>query len=397
MVTNMKEIITQFRRDLHRIPELDTDLQKTRAYLTNYLNKLSCELVDLGESGFVALFNTPVIPENEDLTDPTISTISTISTIAFRADMDALPIEEMSDADYVSTHPGIMHACGHDGHMAILLGLATKIEEHLDELGDLGIMLIFQAAEETTGGAKLICDSGVFETYNVQRIYGLHLWPGYPKDTVICRSKEFMAGTCVVTIDIEGRSAHIGKFKDGIDALGIAADFIRATYDMEGRELDEKVFRLLKFGMLSSGTGVNIVASHAKIQGTLRTYDSETKAFLWNRMKEIAQALEEQTGAAFTFSRTDGYPPVVNPPAVYEEATASLKAAGFDIFALEEPMLIAEDFSYYLEEVPGLFIHLGTGSDTPLHTCNYEMDEDVLVTGVNIFYRLLLDYKKEWE
>jgi hippurate hydrolase len=373
--TTLRSNLIRFRRDLHRIPELDRNLPKTTTYVKDYLNHLPCEITDVGDAGFVAFFRGGKAATDAPAT-------------AFRADMDALPVTEANDVDYKSTHEGKMHACGHDGHMSILMGLASEVANRLAELGQ-NVILIFQAAEETTGGARDIAESGVLQKYNTDKIYGLHLWPGYPKDTIICRQGDFMASTTVFYIDIEGRSAHVGVYKQGIDALEIACRYVNKVYEMEKSEVATELSRLLRFGVLSSGTAVNVVPGSARLEGTLRTYRKEVHNFLWGRMKEIATDLEAKTGAVFTLSHSNPYPAVINPQDLFEDARKKFQKAGIDFFEPGEPLLISEDFSCYREAAPALFMHLGTGRETPLHSADYQIDEDVLETGVRAFKTLL--------
>jgi hippurate hydrolase len=372
---NLKTNLIKFRRDLHKIPELDRALPKTTAYIRDYLKHLPCEITEAGTAGFVAFFKGGRSAENA-------------ATTAFRSDMDALPVTESTGLPFASIHEGRMHACGHDGHMSILMGLASEVAAHIEEL-DQNVALIFQAAEETTGGAGDIAASGILQKYNTKKIYGLHLWPGYPKDTVICREGDFMASTTVFYIDIKGRSAHVGVYKKGIDALETAGRYITKVYEMEKKEVATEISRLLRFGILQSGTAVNVVPAAARLEGTLRTYSKEVQSFLWNRMNEIAGDLEAKTGAAFTFSHSIPYPAVINPKDLFEEARKKLLKAGFEFFEPAEPLMISEDFSCYQEAAPALFFHLGTGRDEPLHSADYQIDEDVLETGVRAFKTLL--------
>jgi hippurate hydrolase len=365
--------IIELRRDLHRIPELHFSLPKTREYLTGFLKELDCELVDLGEPGFLALFNMSKTGE----------------TMAFRTDMDALPIEEINDVPYKSEHTGQMHACGHDGHMAIILAFARKIHENLTKINQ-GVVLIFQAAEETTGGASLICKSGIFKKYNITKVYGLHLWPNVEAGAIAIRKGEFMAGTNVLNIQIQGRASHIANYKMGIDALRAASDFVQNVYKMETEELDPSIYRLLKFGMLKAGTGVNIVASEASLGGTLRTYSKQVKDFLFDRMHKIASDIEAKTGTKIKIEASEGYPPLINPSELFSDFVEKMQKLHTNLIILEDPLLVSEDFSYYQLETPGLFFHLGTGSDTPLHTNNYYLNEEVLERGVEIFWELLV-------
>jgi hippurate hydrolase len=368
----LKDELVKLRRDLHRIPELDRDLPKTEAYIKDYLAGLPCEIIPAGDSGFCAFFKAK----------------GDVETVAFRSDMDALPIDEANDVDYRSVHDGRMHACGHDGHMSILLGLATEAAKDMDAL-QKSVLLIFQGAEETTGGAKQICESGVLERCGVARIYGLHLWPGYPKGMVICRNGAFMASTLVFRVEIKGKSVHVGTYRDGIDALEVGCALVNRFYAMEKEAAPPEVFRLLRFGVFESGRATNIVPGHALLEGTLRTYSKDIQDSMWGRMREIADELTRDTGAEITFSHSDPYPAVVNDAALFDDAKAVLKSAGYDFFEPETPIMISEDFSWYQQYVPGLFFHLGTGMDTPLHNANYQIDEDVLPIGVDIFKRLL--------
>jgi len=368
--TDLEKLIIDFRRDLHKIPELDTALPKTRAYLENALSKTGCELRDLGEAGFSAYF---------DANKP--------ETIAFRADMDALPLAEETGLPYKSEHEDKMHACGHDGHMAILLGLATWAGEHKDKL-NANVLLIFQGAEETTGGAKRICDSGVLSDYGAKRIYGLHLWPNEPLGAILCRKNEFMAGTFVVNVNFFGHAAHAAEFWNGADALAAAVHFYKSAYALEA-SLPENVFRLLRFCQLNAGSANNVVAENAHLEGTIRAFDDKTFATLKEGLSDIAKGIENDFNVRVELSYSEGYPPVMNPPELYESAKSVLTAAGFEWQELDEPRMQAEDYSYYQKEIPGLYFHLGTGVDATLHTPTYTLDERALFYGLKALRALL--------
>jgi hippurate hydrolase len=251
------------------------------------------------------------------------------------------------------------------------------------------VLLVFQSSEETTGGAKQICDSGVFEKYRTERIYGLHLWPGYPKNTVICRRTEFMASTMVVHVAIEGKSVHLGEYKQGKDALEAACRFVTSAYEMEKNEVAPTVHRLLRFGVLKSGRANNVLADKAYLEGSIRTYSDEVRKYLWDRLQEIAADIGAWTGTKFSFEHSDPYPAVINPSDIFDEARVMLMKSGFDFFEPEAPLMISEDFSWYQRYLPGLFMHLGTGMEERLHSPRYQIDEDVLHTGTRLFKALL--------
>ena len=191
------------RRQLHQIPELDRQLPLTAAYLRSVLEPLGCALLSPMEGSVCAFFD-----------------FGAQKAIAFRADMDALPIDEKTGAAYASRHPGAMHACGHDGHMAILLELARRLSRR--KRSNRNVLLVFQPAEEASGGAKEICDSGIFSEYNVEAIFGLHLWPGLQKGKLFSRPGEMMSRSAELDVDIFGKSAHIGRSWEGVDAMEAA-------------------------------------------------------------------------------------------------------------------------------------------------------------------------------
>ena len=351
------------RHALHRIPELDRELPKTLAYLQNTLGGLHCETFAPMAGALCAWFD-----------------FGRESAIAFRADMDALPIAEKTGAVYASTHPGKMHACGHDGHMAILLELARRISEK--QCLPHNILLIFQPAEETTGGAKDICDTGIFEQHNVQAIFGLHLWPGLPEGRVFSRKNELMARSCEVTVDIYGKSSHIAKASEGIDALMAGADFYRQAMAME-RAVPAGIFRLLKFGKFHSGTVRNALSAHTHMEGSLRAFQDETFDSLAKGLREIAGDVEKTYGCTVKLHMSDGYPSVMNPDDLYDRVA---KTAAFE--ALEEPCMTAEDFSWYQRYVPGMFFFLGRGDTPALHPDTFDFDESILVKGADFFESL---------
>lgn len=365
----MLDLLRQYRRDLHRIPELDFDLPKTCRYIKEVLTKYNCRLIEPSPSAVCAWFD-----------------LGKKETVAFRADMDALPISEKNHCSYASTHQGKMHACGHDGHMAMVLALAEMIERRKETL-QYNVMLIFQPAEETEGGAESIVNSGVLTTYHVVRLFGCHLWPDLAAGTIGARSGAMMAKSSEVEVRIQGRSAHIAKARQGQDALYAAAAFLTAIYKMEREEIPAGVYRLLKFGILQSGTVCNAISAEAFLKGSLRVFEQETYALIQRRMEEIAGNIERSTGCAFQIRLSQGHPPLCNTPALFELVT---KQYPQDMELLAEPSMTSEDFSYYAEHCPVFFFFLGLGVDTALHTDNFDFPEEVLLSGLKFFEKLLL-------
>jgi len=351
------------RHALHRIPELHNDLPETVEYLKKALSGLNCSVASPMEGAVAAWFD-----------------FGQSSAIAFRADADALPIQEKNEAAYASAHPGKMHACGHDGHMAILLELARRLSEK--ERLSHNVLLLFQPAEETTGGAKDLCETGILEEKRVTAIFGLHLWPGIEKGTIASRKRELMARSSEVTVDIYGKSAHIAKAGEGIDALEAAADFYLRALELE-RSLPEDVYRLLKFGKFHSGTVRNALSAHTHLEGSLRAFQNDVFEGLRDGLAAIARKTENKFGCTVKLHFSDGYPAVMNPEALFDRVA---KTVSFE--ALESPCMTAEDFSWYQQYVPGMFFFLGLGDTPPLHADTFDFDEAVLPVGADFFETL---------
>jgi len=360
--------IVKDRRALHRIPELDRQLPKTTQYLSRALEGLNCKVFSPMAGALCAWFD---FGKND--------------AIAFRSDADALPIRENTGLDFASGHPGQMHACGHDGHMAILLELARRISGK-KELNH-NVLLVFQPAEETTGGAKDICGTGIFETYNVKAIFALHLWPGLAAGTVASRREEMMSRSCEVTVDITGRSAHIAKASEGLDALDAAVEFYGKVTAME-KALPSHIFRLLKFGKLESGTVRNALAATAHMEGSLRAFHDETFFSLRDSILAIGAEVEAATGCCVKIHMSEGYPAVINPGALYDRVCTCV-----DFAELDAPSMITEDFSWYQKQLPGLFFFLGTGDTPALHADNFNFDEQILLKGADFFEKLAENFQ----
>lgn len=360
--------IIEDRRALHRIPELDRDLPKTMAYLRRSLEGLGCEVFSPMEGALCAWFD-----------------FGAEKAIAFRSDADALPITERSEMPYASCHAGKMHACGHDGHMAIALELARRLsgKEGLAR----NVLILFQPAEETTGGARDLCDTGIFLNYNVEAIFGLHLWPGVAAGEVYSRRNEMMSRSCEVKVQITGKSAHIAKAHEGIDAMAAGVVFYQKVRAME-QALPADIFRILSFGKFQSGTVCNAVSGETRLEGTLRAFQDEVFFSLRDGIRAIGREVGETTGCAVDIRMNDGYPAVMNPPALYDKVRALV-----DFRELAAPSMITEDFSWYQRHLPGVFFFLGTGDGPALHADNFDFPEDILLKGAGFFEKLAEAYR----
>lgn len=358
------------RRALHQIPELSFELPKTVAYVRTVLESLSCTLSAPIPGSVCAFFDA-----------------GKEESVAFRADMDALPVTEQTGASYCSTHPSQMHACGHDGHTAMALALAEYVSAHLSDL-PRNVLLIFQPAEETSGGAKPLCDTGLLSQYRVKRLFGLHLWPKLTAGTVFSRSGPLLAQANEVTVTITGKSVHLSRHQEGTDALIAGARFLQDAYAaLDAIELQTP--RTLRFGKMVSGTVRNAISGQSVLEGSLRTYDEESFLRCRDVLNSIAQEVSAHTGCLVDVHLNDGFPAVWNPEAFYEEICTAL---GNDAPApLESPSLAGEDFSFYQKHVPALFFFLGLGNVPELHAPNFNFDDEtILPVGVDFLKKLLL-------
>lgn len=353
------------RRTLHRIPEIMYDLPKTQAYVLSVLKKLSCRLEIVAQSGVLAFFDS-----GKD------------SSVAFRSDMDALPVTENTTHDYPSTHPGAMHACGHDGHMALLLTFAEWLNDHYRTLSH-NVLLIFQPAEECGGGGGVVVESGCLTRYNVKRAFAIHVDPDLPIGTVASRPGPFFAQTNQVHMDIQGAAGHAAVPGAGKDALAAAAEFVHDFYLAEPA-VPRKYPSRLRFCQLRSGECTNIIADKAHVQATMRTYCREDRDALMDCLRAAGAAAEEKYGVKCVLSIDEGYPPLHNDAALYERCRAV-----YPIKELPEPIFLGEDFAYYAMEIPGVLFKIGLGTGIALHSAEFDFDEAALETGLDLYIHLV--------
>lgn len=349
------QIVQDFRY-LHTIPEPDRELPKTTAYIRESLMILGCRVFSPTEGSVCAFFD-----------------FSREEALAFRADMDALPIPERTGLPWQSRHPGMMHACGHDGHCAILLELARRLSRQ--QSLPHNILLIFQPAEETTGGAEALCGAGVLEQYRVRYIFGLHLWPGLPAGRICSRSGVLMSRGTGVTVRFTGKSAHIARWRQGADALLACCRFLVRAEKRNSRSW------LLKFGSVAGGTAGNILCGKAELQGSLRTLCRHEQ--VQKKLTALCRAAARRTGCQGQVIFQPGYPAVENPAFLFKKVKRL-----WPIGPVPHPCFTAEDFSRYQQRVPGVFFLLGVGDTPPLHSDSFSFDEAVLKTGADFFFHL---------
>lgn len=372
-VAALYEKCVGYRQDLHRIPELGFNENKTHNYIADRLRALSPDKIEVvAGTGLKAVWYADGAAE----------------TIAFRADMDGLEMEEDSENAYASVYPDRMHGCGHDGHMTMLLLLAELIARFRDKL-KFNAVLLFQPGEEGWGGASRLVAAGVLENPQVNRIYGLHLWPDIPKGKIGIRWGTMMAESCEFDITAHGLSAHGASPQLGVDAVVASAALISMFQSAITRSLDPHHDAILTIGRICGGTTRNTIADRVEMNATLRVMSSEVYDQLMSRIHAMARGVAVATGAEFEISEKMRYPSVNNPRPMVEHLYSYLDMS--DV-VLVEPVMAAEDFACYQQIVPGLFIFLGVGggkNNHPLHNSCFDFDEDALLYGVEVFRRLL--------
>ena len=362
--------VVPHRRALHRIPELDNQLPETTAYVRSVLEGLGCAVSFPIPGSVCAYFDA-----------------GKTETVAFRADMDALPVEERTALSFASTHPGRMHACGHDGHTAMMLSLAEYVSTHLEQC-PRNVLFLFQPSEETEGGARLLCEAGVLRGHNVTRVFGFHLWPKLPAGSVYSRPGPLMARANEVTVTVTGKSVHLSRAAEGIDAMTAGAEYLRRSYAMMDALPPEEP-RAFRFGKMVSGTVRNAVSGETRLEGSLRTYREETFFHCREGLQAIGRDIAAETGCSVDVYLNEGYPAVWNNEDLYEAVCAAL---GDDApLHLEKPALAAEDFSFYQREAPGVFFFLGTGDTAELHAPDFDFEDEVILPkGVEFLKKLLV-------
>lgn len=373
-ILGMKDDCVKIRRELHRIPEIGFELHKTHEYIRPILEDCCPdELMTIAETGFKVVFYAPGAER----------------TIAFRADMDGMSNTEENRFRFRSRHRGVMHGCGHDGHMTILLLLARWISRNRDRLR-CNVVLLFQPGEEGWAGARRMIDDGALISPKVDRIYGLHLWPTVPKGKIGIRWENLMAQTSDFVIRVHGKSAHASTPQMGVDAIVVAAELITMVQSIITRDVDPHQDALLTLGKISGGTAHNVIAEEVTMSGTLRVFSNELFHKLKTQLLALLKGLEMATGATISLETIVHYPYLANPRELVERFYTVLDS--MEDVVLVEPVMAAEDFAEYQQEVEGMFMFLGINGGrggAPLHSSRFDFDEDALLVGVEAFKRIL--------
>ena len=375
-VAEFQPEIAAWRQDFHAHPELLFDVHRTAGIVADKLRAFGCDEVvtGIGETGVVAVIN---------------GRGTGTRMIGLRADMDALPMTEKTGLPHASTHQGRMHACGHDGHTAMLLGAAKYLAETRNFDGR--VALIFQPAEEGGGGGKVMLDDGLLDRFDIAEVYGMHNWPGMPVGTFGIRSGDIMAATDRFYIDIIGKGGHAARPHATIDPIIVAAQMVTALQTIVSRNLDPLDSAVLSVTMVEAGEADNVISRTAKITGTVRTLDGGVQDFIEARLAEFVPQFARSFGAEASVRYARGYPVTVNAP---EQTEFAASVAGDIVGASQvdaeaEPSMGGEDFSFMLNERPGAYIFLGNGDSTELHTDTYDFNDEAIPVGVSYWVRLV--------
>ena len=380
LVATYTDDIIAMRRAIHEYPEISNEEERTAAYMAKMLRSFGVDVQEHVADSYAVI--------------GTLEGIRPGPTIALRADMDALSITEQTGLPFASQCEGKMHACGHDGHMAILLGAAKVLSALKNKLAGT-VVFVCQPAEEKSpqGGAKRLVASGVLD--GIDSIYGLHVWPTLPTGTIGVKAGPMMAASDHVRIVVRGVSSHAAMPHKGVDAIVAAGQFITAAQDIISRQINPLYPAVLTFGRISGGTRYNIVADEVELEGTCRTYHKEAQDMVETQLGNMLRGLDMMYGTKSELHYERGYAAVVNSAAQADfVASVAADCFGKDVLAdVPEPAMTAEDFSGYLQSFDGAFFWLGAtkASDTvyPLHNSRFAVDEDCLPIGVELMASLV--------
>ena len=378
-VADLQPDIQAWRRDIHEHPELAYDVHRTAALVAERLREFGCDEVatGLGRTGVVGVIKGRKPAGKGD-----------IRAIGLRADMDALPIEEATNLPYASRTPGKMHACGHDGHTAMLLGAARYLSETRNFAGDA--VIIFQPAEEGGFGAAAMVKDGLFERFTIDRVYGMHNGPGIPVGSFAIRSGPIMASTDSVDIHIEGRGGHAARPHISIDSVMVGAQLITALQSIVSRSVDPLESAVVSICEFHAGNARNVIPQTAELKGTVRTLTAEVRALVEKRVREVVDGVARMTGARIDLKYERGYPVVVNHPAQTEVAIQVAKDVAGEANVQEMvPLMGGEDFAFMLQQRPGAFIFCGNGDSAGLHHPAYDFNDEAIVFGTSYWIKLV--------
>ncbi|TIL44437.1 amidohydrolase [Mesorhizobium sp.] len=376
-VVERHAVITAWRHDLHQNPELGFDLDRTVGLIAARLEEFGCDevITGFGKSGIVAIIKGKGQPKNGN---PKV--------IGLRCDMDALAIDESTNLTYSSKNSGSMHACGHDGHSAMLLGAAQYLAETRNFAGT--VVLIFEPAEEVGTGARAMLDDGLMDRFEIEQVFGLHNLPGLPVGTFGVRQGPALGATDSVEITIEGSGGHPGTPHKCVDAMLAGAQLLTAFQQIVSQNINPLESAAISFHEFHCGTTQPVVAQRAELKGTIRTLKSDVRDAVHARMQKVANGIATVTGASIDL-KIEGVDAVVfNHTTPTEHARRAAKEIS-DAVVETAPILIGEDFSYFARARPGVFVWCGNGDSASLHHATYDFNDQVILYGTSYWIKLV--------
>ena len=381
LVSEHKELIIKTRRDLHRIPEVGYTEEKTSAYVADYLAQEGLEVqTGIAQFGVVGLLDS-------GRPGP---------TVLIRADMDALLLQEETGLEFASTHDGVMHACGHDAHMAMGLGAATVLNKIKDNFTGT-IKFVFQPAEEGPGGAKPMIDEGVMENPKVDYAIGCHVWPEIPEGTIGVRSGPFLAAMDRFDLKIFGKGGHGAMPHLCIDALEVGTQVVNAFQRISSRHMHPLEPIVVTVGSFHAGTTFNIIPEEAEMCGTTRTFNLDIWDSWEPRLEKVIRGVCESMGADFELKFSKGYPPTINNDEISDVVRrCAAEVVGQEKVVEPDQTMGGEDMSFFLQRAKGCFFALGVGREgfAKVHNSKFMFNEDVLTLGVETHCRVALELLK---
>ncbi len=383
---SLRESLVNWRRDIHRHPELGFHEVRTAGVVASHLHQLGIEVMTgVGKTGVVGI----------------VEGSGPGPTVLLRFDMDALPVQEETNLPFASEHQGVMHACGHDGHTAIGMGVAQILAESRQQWPGR-VKLLFQPAEEGLGGALATIQDGVLEHPRPDVAFGLHLWNQFPSGQLYIQAGPLMAAADRFHIEVLGKGGHGGEPHLTIDAIWVAAQVATALHTVVSRNVPPAEPAVLSIGSIHGGSAFNVIAENVTMHGTLRTFNPEVRELLIRRMREVVAGICAAHGARYNFAMDDFYTPaVIND----EQATAVVQQAARDLFADERlahmaPFMVAEDMAELLNRVPGCFVIVGASPDDnhvgPHHNPRFNIDEAMLVDGAALLSQTAINYLRRF-
>lgn len=374
-----KDYLISLRREFHKYPEPSWQEFRTSKRIQEELTKIGIPFILTAKTGVIGIIKGKEAGK----------------TIALRADMDALEVEQGNDLDYRSVNKGVMHACGHDGHMAMLLGAGKILYDLRDRIKGT-IKLFFQPAEELVGGAKLMIKEGCMN--GVDNIFGIHLWTGLPTGQISVEAGPRMAATDIFEIRVQGLGGHGSLPHQGVDALLAASSIVVNLQSIVSREVNPTDSAVVSIGTFNSGTRFNVIASEARLTGTTRCFNTRLRDSFPEIIGRIANGIAASYRASADLDYSFGTPALVNDPSSSSLAAAVVEDLfGPDSLSLMEKLTGGEDFAFYLEEAPGVFAFVGAGNqakacDFPHHHAKFNIDEDALEIGTALYVQYALDF-----